>query len=452
MTDPDTTELWVRNPHNYIRELMEVPDVRNIAWDRGMLVSRGIDPHKFSLVHFGNQPGWKSMAIGEQGAALVDFEHNMTNPLAVYPVWDYDQDDLDLLEELMRQPVGHNQALCSSPTMAADERPVYGQKHMIVLINLPDMGRNTSKALLRNIKELKEDNADTGVTLHVHGLYSFPGMFGHRMGSADYEPRSLAQKGRIILPPGKMIKFERAREVNHWIELLGMTPAELKVPRNRCIYNIKAAKWASENFVKDVKFKTTGKVSLNMETREVETPDVSRTKVLVGKIDKQEGDMITCNSCSLNLNCKYYREDAVCSMPDSESSALVAAFKSRDAGQIIDALGTVVGAQAQRLERGVELEEDFGEVDPHVTKMMNDLFKNGMALAKLIDPSLTKPQVVINNGVPAGPPKTQQQVMGEVFRRIEASGVARGDITRDMVEAELTRMRDAGELPAELTQ
>ena len=89
----------------------------------------------------------------------------------------------------------------------------------------------------------------------------------------------------------------------------------------------------------------------------------------------------------------------MCSVPGAEPTELAEFFKTRDSDLIIDGLGTLMAAQTRRLERGMADEEDFG-LDPEVTKMMSQLFEQGVKLAKLLNPDLRGgAKVSVNVGV-----------------------------------------------------
>lgn len=457
MHEPGKTEVHFRNPANYIKELIEVPQARRVVWDRGYLMKRAIDPYGHGNIYFGKNPEWRAVAVGPQGAAEVNFEHGMDDPLAVYPVWVYGEDDLDDLEFMIANPIGESRLACTRGNAGPDETPVYGQPHKVFLTNLPDGKMNTTKSLLRNIRELQEDYLDTTpCVLHIHGLYSFRLMFSLGFGATDVDPRTHAAKGKIILPPGKIIPAERAHTVQHWLKVLEMTPSEMKVPRNRCIYNIKSALWAGEYFNQDVKFQTVGKVNLDPyaqgSTNLVARPAKPGVRTIMGNVKPKLGDMELCDTCSLQDHCKLYRKGAVCSVPGSELSPLASVFKTRDSDSIIDGLSTVLAAQAQRVERGIEQEEDFGEIDPEVTKMMNQLFQNGVKFAKLVNPNLTKPLVQINGSF--GSPKANtKQITAQVVKSImEETGLPIEDITAEMVGNKLAEMAREGEPKKAITQ
>ena len=76
--------------------------------------------------------------------------------------------------------------------------------------------------------------------------------------SVDFEARTLAQKGKVMTPSGRELPFERIAAHAHLAAMLNMRPAELAIPRNRCIYNIKSALWAGENFRKDIQYRVRG--------------------------------------------------------------------------------------------------------------------------------------------------------------------------------------------------
>lgn len=437
-----TTEVWMRNPANYIREMVEVPTARKVIWDRGMLAKRRIDPFAHATLYFGKVPGWEVLVCGEQGTAHLDYKHDMDNPLAVYPTWLYGEDDFDVLEEMISKPLGMDRAACSS-SGAKDEIPIFGQPHRVIISNLPDMGRGLTKNLLHAIREMQEEYEHLNPLVHLHGTYSYNQMFSLGLGATDVDPRTDAAKGKIILPPGKIVKYEEAPRVSHWIGLMDMAPHELKIPRNRCIFNIKSAIWAGQYWTKDLRFKTSGTSVVDPTSTGMVSAKGAHT--VLGKLKPSAGDMITCNSCSLQDKCKYFRDGAVCSVPESETSELAKYFRSRNADSIIDGLGALMSVSADRLQRGIETEEEFNELDPQVTKMINQVIGNGIKLAKLIDPSRGKTTVTVNVGdQPALKEGTPRQVTKQVVAAImEETGLPIESITAEMVGNMMSRMARA---------
>jgi hypothetical protein len=93
----------------------------------------------------------------------------------------------------------------------------------------------------------------------------------------------------------------------------------------------------------------------------------------------------------------------------------------------------------KRLERGLAKEEAEDVIDPEVTKMGKDAFDAGVKLAKLVDPTLNGgPKVgVFINGGGAGPTAvtavTAAELASQAIAELEAQGIQRSDIDRQMV-------------------
>lgn len=444
------TEVWFRNPHNYVLELTEVGAPFRVVWDRGILVKKHIDAQKHAALYFGENADWRVLLVGPQGTAELDSSHSLENPLAVYPTWEHGE-DLAILEEMMSNPLGEDEDACEAD-VPVDQRPVRGQEHRVIVTNLPNAHLSANRPFFRKLKELQEDYPEC--ILHIHSMYSYRIMFGSGFASVDVEPRSDAANGRVILPSGKIMAYARTVGCTQWVNLLGMSVTDLKIPRNRCIYNIKSAQWAGEHFTEDVRFKTKGKAEVDPSAPTAVMPTTARSRTSLA-ISPKQGDKITCDTCSLAVGCKFFRVGAVCSVPGSETSELAKYFQSRDSSRIIDALGTVLAAQTNRLQRGMEDEDEYGELDPEVTKIMNQLFTNGVKLAKLIDPSLSKSMVQINNGAAAVSSTNPKQLMAAVVRALEDQGVRREDITPGMVEDMLRKMggvEQPAALPSQVVQ
>lgn len=406
------TEVWVRNPHLCIKECLEV-GLSTIVWDRGYLVKRNIDPTKFMSLYYGTRP-YRMLVVGtpDQGTLELDQTHTMGRPLRVHPTWEFGQ-PIQRLEELME---------AAQPNQ------------LLVITNLPDMRLGMSKALLRTISQMQEDYPNA--TVHVHGLYSFPTMFGLQFKSVDVEPREGARCGKVTLPNGKEMTYERASESPQWITLLGMRPSDLKVPRNRCMYNIKSAQWAGKHFKDALSFEHRNRTGVVDPDDPSPKPVVSRTIFLKRKQEVRAGDKFLCDVCSLQLSCKYFREGAVCIVPDSEPQELARFFKTRDSDTIIDGLGTLLAAQTRRLQSGLLDEAAEGELDPEVTKIINTLFDRGVKLAKLVNPALAAAgaaRITVNQNTLTA--STPQALMAAIVQEFVDRGIPRDQITPEMVRA-----------------
>lgn len=439
------TEVWFRNPHNFIRELVDTAECK-IAWDRGILAKRKIDPIAHAGLYFGKAHPWRVLAIGEQGAAEYRDGDETYSPTAVYPVWAYGE-SVHMLEELMDRPVGEERDICENDSLPGDERPVFGQEHRVVITNVPPVHMGPGRQFLTYLKELQEEYPKA--IIHVHGLYSYRGSFGMGFGAADNDPRTTAQKGKVTLPSGKEVLFERVADTPQWARILGFKPVELNEPRNRCMFNIRSAVWAGDNFSAMYSPRSTAGPEVDAESSDDDHKAIEKKSPLPLTVKAKEGDKVSCNACSLQDKCSHYRDGAVCSLPGAETKSLATMFKSRDSNVIIDGLGTLAAANARRLERGMREEEVIGDLNPEVTRVLGQVFDHGVKLAKLINPELlggTKVQV--NVGV-AGAPQIKVNpparfLVADAIRELQNQGFEREQITPDMVKGLLEGMSNPG--------
>jgi hypothetical protein len=424
-----STEVWFRNPDLYIREVVEV-GVPRIAFDRGYAIKKRIDPLVFADIYYPAAIDWRVLMIGTQGSAEYKRGDTWDQPSAVYPTWDYSEDNLTMLEELIANPVGQIRELCTDPKVPGDERPVYGQEHIVVVVHLPHSITGPGRRMLRQLSELQAEYPDCKI--YVHGLYSYRASFSHGFGAVDIEARTDAAQGHINLPNGKRVRAASTAGAPHWVTLLGMSPVDLEKPRNRCIYNIKSALWCGENFTKNVNFRVRGNVG-DPEGKALlpATTKDFRTR----RLPTRAGDKFACDACSLADTCKYYREGSVCSVPDSEPSQLVKMFSTRDADTIVRGMSALLGKQAERLEKGLENEEEEGGLDPEVTKIAGQLLTHGAKLAKLLNPALNGgPRVgVFVQGGNASVVQDPKRMVAGLVAELEQSGIPREKITEEMI-------------------
>lgn len=440
-----TTEVWFRNPNNYVREAVEA-GAALLAWDRGQIVKSKVDVIKHADLYFGQSFPWRVLAIGVQGAAEYRSGDQWHKPTAVYPVWEYGE-NLSILEELLESPLGDDSALCSDPRLPGDERPVLGQEHRVVITNLPPMTSGPGRQFIAQLKELQDDYPEA--ILHLHGLYAFRVMFGMGFGAVDVDPRTDAQKGNVILPLGKKVTLEGAGKPEHirQLQMLGYKPVDMTDPKMRCIFNIKSAMWAGQNFLNLADFRVRGGKAVDIESPDDDYQPQTRKATAVGKA--QIGDKVTCNTCTLAGNCTHFRDGAVCSLPNAAPRTLASRFETRDADTIVDGLTHLAGISARRLERAMNVEESMGDVDPEVTKLITQVFKMGTEVAKIIDPNLRGgARVQVNVGAPGAATSigslNAKQAVASVFRELEGRGIPRDQITPAMVADFMAGMAEEG--------
>lgn len=437
------TEVWFRNPDNYVRELVEC-GVGRIAWDRGFLYKKKIDAVKHAQLYYGNALDYRILLIGDQGTAELRRGDTLEKPTAVYPTWTYGE-DLSILESLLENPVGRDMIACNDKSIPADERPVWGQEHRVVISDLPSVSTGPGRKMMSVLKTLQEDYPDA--ILHIHGLYGYRTAFGMGFGAADIEPRTVAQKGKVTLPSGQEEKFEAVVAHPQWATVIGFKPVELKVPRVRCMFNIKSALWAGKNYNSIYNYQTRSTALAAVDTtssdKDFKPPTNNRSMTKNGLVAK-EGDKFVCNTCSLQNECKHFRDGSVCTLPDAEPKELAAFFKTRDSALIIDGLGILMQANARRLERSIRIEETFGEVSPEVTKHLGQVMDQGIKLAKLVDPNLrggAKVQVNVGPGGQASVSTANpRQLIATAIRELEGRGIKREDITQEMIQGLLAGM------------
>lgn len=411
------TEVFFRNPFNYIQECLTA-GVNSFAWDYGILRKRSIDPHKFADLYYGVNP-WRALVIGEQGASLIDNDHDLDDPAAVYPVWEYGQQFKTL------------ESFCA--TNISPE-----QEHVVVVIRPPTANSNVGKAFYHVLSQLQSEYPDCKI--HVHGLYSFRIMFALQFKSVDMEPRELARVGSVVLPNGKEVTHEYASSEPHWVNLLGMKPHELKKPNLRCVFNIKSAIWAAEHFTEAVKFKSKGFTHVDPDNPLKRVPH--NKSIMVRREPAQEGDKFLCNMCSLQNVCKYFRTGAVCIVPDSEPVELARYFNTRDSDEIIIGLGTLLATQTHRIEKALKAEEDNNALHPETTKMINTLFDRGVKLAKLVDPKLAAAGAPKTLNVTQISASTPNELMAQIVESFVTQGIPRSQITPEMIQRVLSDPED----------
>lgn len=434
------TEVWVRNPAAAIREAIEV-DVRHFVWDGGYLTNRRLNPIDYLDSHWiGKEGTYRSMIIGDGIAHEYSNGDTLWMPRAIYPAWSYGQ-DLEDLERFMRDPVVDRPADLNKwadtdryivPNYVA---PVRGQEHRVVVTDLPEARGKLAEQFFGILRDLQDDYPDC--ILHLHGSYSYRCMFGLGLAACDMEPRTYAQHGKIILPSGKRVHHQEAKPYKNWINLLGFQVSDLSVPRNRCMFNIKSAQWAGQHYAQNGRFA----IRSQQGDGYVDRHDPFQDPVEDGQIMMRSGlkahqaDKWLCDQCSLQLACKFFREGAVCAVPDSEIVQLSEFFKDRDSGRIIEGLGELVAVNTERLSRAMADEADKNKIDPEVTKLVASIFDQGVKLAKLINPALAVPKLsfTLNQNKVAIEAANPQQLMAAVTQELAARGIPMEAITPEMV-------------------
>jgi hypothetical protein len=435
----DMAKYWLLNPSEYPRLLASKGHIR-FCWERPHLDKRRIDHALFASTVLRGVP-YEYLVMEKFGVA--EYRSGFDTHTAMYPVWDYTQSFTALVDMVQRGAIGKGD-LSSIP---ASQRPRPGQPHRIIITGVPDAGNAIAKKFYLELKDLGKDYED--VEFVIHRVTSYRIAFGLGFYGAITDPYPVSKKGNIVVPSGQVIKNTLIDRYPKWCKMFGFTTHELKAsPEKRLSYNLQSLDFAALNFNKLIALKDGAAVteSTDIPTSEMTYPELRTSRPLATSrgILPAAGDKIECNSCSLKPDCKYAREGAVCSLPGTDGRSLAHMFRTRDSQQILIGLSSIVGKQAERLERALQEEESFGDINPDVSKLAGQVFNQGAQLAKLVDPELrggTKVQVNVGGGGAAAVTmgnKDPKQYMAEVIRELENQGFARADITPALIERFIT--------------
>lgn len=442
------TEVWFRDPMNYMNECAQLL-VPHIVWEGRLLDQKAIDSQAQLEMHYPQSLEYRILVVRDNGTVELRRGFTPAMPFAVYQTWAYDQDTFDDLEDMLANPPGEDMALCCDPQIAVERRPVYGQEHRVIVTRYPDARTTLGRSFLRALSRFQKDYPE--VIIHLWGSSSFRACFGMGLASADIDPNIEAKHKTIHLPNGRRINFEQGIQFAQWVRMLGFSQSELSSASKRVQFNIKSAQWAGQYFETNLKFKTNGHDPIDPNSHH-HLP-ATAVNVMSQTLKAGEGDKITCDTCSLFAACKYYREAAVCSLPDTDSSKLAGYFGTRSADTIIDGLGKVLATQANRFERGAQ-DEEYSEdgLNPDLTRLGHVLVQDGEKLAKLIDPRLAAAGAARVTAFYGGQhihTDTPNSLVASVVRELEQRGIARDDITTEMVEEYIVQEHTRQGLPIE---
>lgn len=429
--------VWFRNPNRIAGEIGEVGHLC-VSWSRTELNKSKTDPKAFGNLHWGTSSKWQGLIIGAGSAVHVDADHGLDEPRAVYPVWEYGE-EWNILEELASVPIGKDEAVCNDPVIDRAWRPVFGQEHVVIITGLPSFSTGVGKSIVRRLAEFQNDFPEC--TVFIDGSSSFNVLYGMSFQAGNWDAFEMAKDDQIMLPSGRKVKISSFPAQSKWIHLLGADIPSLREVGKRVRFNLKSALWAAENYNKEIAFKTRQPTQPVDPDALVLVPETGHNQLPMA----QEGDKVSCDSCSLQMQCKFYRQGSVCTLPNTEAKSLAKMFGTRDADMIIDALGNLVGRQATRVERGLAEEEVLGILDPEVGKQLNATIDNGIKLAKLIDPSrsgASQVNVTVGQGAAAQVQLANpNQIVGQIIREIQQrTGIPASQITPEMIAMAMQQM------------
>jgi len=421
------TEVWFRNFRRNINVFIE-EGVRNYVWHRGTIIKNSVNPVAFHQHH--SPPGlpWRAMVVGVQGA--VEYDHTSSGPKdakACYPVWHLG-DPIEDLEMFAERNVAEFDSELNDDSVDPFFRPRVGQEHRIVIINVPDRKSLLGRRVLSVIGEVQEMNPHAIMHLFEAGSYKSP--LSTKVRSFDFDACIRARMSEVVLPNGKRCHSSNFITNRIWFDSLGVSVTDAKSNTDdRIRFGIRSLAWAANNWDSD-EF-----INSKSGLTDSKAKFSKRTKAKIG-------DKIACDYCSLFDSCKMARDGGVCTLPEAETVDLANYFKTRDADKIIDGLGAVLSAQAQRAEAAIGWEQETEKLDPELTKVLKAMAEGGEKLAKLIDPSLSSPKIALQinqgSGSTAVVAPNMKVMMANAVKELENRGIPRSDITPDMVMMQLT--------------
>lgn len=455
------TDLWFRNADRAMA-VCAAEGVSRLTWTRqhiARLKMDGILYVRQFYMHTAVRP--KIMIVGIQGSSEYDIFGRITEPKAVYPTWAGTEDSWEDLEKLIENPWGEDKSKCEDLSIPSGVRPVYGQKHRVVIHKCPNPSSGIGRRFFNSLAQVQVDYP--GVELFINGMSSFSIIFGLKFRAADFGLSDLGDANTSIrLPNGLLVRLDRAstkytspleRLMIHedWIRLVGFTPREIVVDQSkRQAFRIRAARWAAKHWANNLRF---FKEHYNVAPDEAALsdsdyvpPETNRIVLRPKQFSRADADKILCNRCRIQVGCRFYRADSICGLVESPMADLEKYFDSRNANRIIDGLGQIVRLQARRAEALLEQESQGADVNPEVDKALNAVFANGVKLAKLVDPNLAGPgtKIQINNGVGGTASVVAQanpkELMANIVEALELQGIPRDKITAEMVAGVIKSM------------
>lgn len=448
-------DLWWEDPFKYAQHLRQSGECQ-VYFTFTNLHKYGINPHTFMRQNFYGMP-WKCYVKNDKFAYLIDYTCRPDEIAGCWPVWSYQNWNLAELKFLVENPWSEIPFKDDIPYY---QRPAAGQKHRIFIGDMAVGRGEIEKNKRRKLTKIQREYPEVEFFIKPKS-FSMSLLFGcgFTAGCLDPYRERGTRKGVVYFPNGTFSSLEYLDEHKEKIEYFGYKVNDIKYDQDiGLLYTIASIRHAAHHWDNPHGIlKSHGSASYHQA--DYHNPDMYALMPSREQFDHfkkepiKDSDKILCSQCSLWRLCPAYREEAVCALPGTESSRLAKLAQSRNAEDVVEMLASVVGKQAERVEKRMD-EEKFvdGGFDKEVDKMLNNLFKNGTQLAKLRDPSLGRPLVQINAQVAQKEANKQvaqsdpRVLAASIISDIEATGVKREDITEQMIEDHLKSLAPAKEL------
>jgi len=196
------TEIWFRNPWTTL-PILASEGVARITWTRQELQRRRTDGIMIVRQHYMHTPiRPRIMCIGIQGASEYSVMDRVDQPRAVYPAWSMKNDSLAELLDLIEKPWGEDMWRCSDLSTPGALRPVFGQKHIVVITNPPFAGLGTTHKLWSDLDRIQDDYPE--VQFFVNGTASLGVILGLDFPYADFGMNDRGDPNILVILPNGM--------------------------------------------------------------------------------------------------------------------------------------------------------------------------------------------------------------------------------------------------------
>lgn len=431
-------DLWFANPFRYDRHLFEMGESQVLlTWLQ--LKKKKKTARNYMRQNFHGLP-WKVYVNSGRMTYLQDYTCGEEEIKGSWPTWSFKTFDLKELRDLILNPWSEREP---DPNATWYERPVSGQPHRIFIEDVKISQRKKRLKLTEIQRAFPEVELFIMPTIGANMNLLFG--CGFTAGCIDMMGMRSINQNSIFLPNGRCVKWENIPLYKDEINYFGFDATEVQDADFGMMFCIASYRYAAHHWDDP-----TGMFA----NRTINGGDYYNPTMYAGALSYKNAkhfkpeevkptDKLLCDSCSLWRKCPVYRTEEVCALPGSETGKLAKLALSRNADDVVEMLASIVSKQAERVEQKID-DEKFLEAgfDKNIDKMLNNVFKNGVQLAKLRDPSLGRaPLVQINAG-----PQTQQAAVAaadpralasQVISEIEATGVKREDITEEMIEQHL---------------
>ena len=304
------------------------------------------------------------------------------------------------------------------------------------------------------------------IIFHLNGQRGIPRTLGTGIDSFDH-PVTMRWEDdgqpTLLLANGKELYYKRFQESDDhrkWARIVGIEAGSIfaledrtRKSRRMYTFNLRSLKWTFSNYEKVWSMRV-------VDETDVDPDDPDSSWIPVDIQYRPRTNVVTdkwiCDLCSINDRCPFSRPGAVCIVDDAEAAKLADKFKTRNSGDIVDALGSLLGAQSIRAQHAVAAEAARNERNPddprfssEVTKILATTFDQGVTLARLVDPMLGggsgKGRKVINAGLAAQVAiATPRELAAGFAKAVDELGYNVEDLTPQQTEEVLAQLVPSG--------